>query len=136
MDRGRVRRGRVERLAPLIQERVTTLADVIPLVAFLFSDPFAPEPASFDKAIRDDPEAKSILEQVRDGFARIEWKATSMRPVLDAAVERTGRKLGKVQAPVRVAALGSTVGLPLFESLEELGRDRTIARIEATIAAI
>ncbi len=128
--------GAFERLAPLIQERVTTLADVIPLVAFLFSDPFAPEPASFDKAIRDDPEAKSILEQVRDGFARIEWKATSMRPVLDAAVERTGRKLGKVQAPVRVAALGSTVGLPLFESLEELGRDRTIARIEATIAAI
>ena len=52
-----------------------------------------------------------------------------MRPVLDAAVERTV-ELGKVQAPVRVAVLGSTVGLPLFESLEELGRDRTIARID------
>ncbi|MGB9112181.1 MAG: glutamate--tRNA ligase [Acidimicrobiales bacterium] len=124
------------RLAPLIQERVTTLADVIPLVAFLFSDPFVPEPESFDKAIRNDPEAKSILETAREGFAGIEWNATSMRPVLDAAVERTGRKLGKVQAPVRVATLGSTVGLPLFESLEELGRDRTIARIEAAIAAI
>jgi glutamyl-tRNA synthetase len=124
------------RLAPLIQERVGTLADVIPLVAFLFSDTFACDEASFDKAIRDDPEAKSILEQVREGFAGIEWKASAMRPVLDLAVERTGRKLGKVQAPVRVATLGSTVGLPLFESLEELGRDRTLARIDGAIAAL
>ncbi len=128
--------GAFERLAPLIQERVATLADVIPLVAFLFVEPFTPEVASLDKAIREDPDAKSILEQVREGFAGIEWKVSAMRPVLDVAVERTGRKLGKVQAPVRVATLGSTVGLPLFESLEELGRDRAIARIDAAIAAI
>jgi glutamyl-tRNA synthetase len=125
-----------EHLAPLVQERVSTLADVVPLVAFLFVDPYVSEPASFAKAVRDDPEAKSILEQVREGFIEIEWKASAMRPVLDAAVERTGRKLGKVQAPVRVATLGSTVGLPLFESLEELGRDRTIARIDAALAAL
>jgi glutamyl-tRNA synthetase len=128
--------GAFERLAPLIQERVTTLADTIALVGFLFVDSFVPDQESFEKAIRDDPEAKSILEIAREGFARIEWKAASMRPVLDVAVERTGRKLGKVQAPVRVASLGSTVGLPLFESLEELGRDRTVARIDAAIAAI
>ncbi len=125
-----------ERLAPLVQERVATLADVIPLVSFLFVEPFTPDPESFDKAIRDDPEAKSILEQAREGFSEIQWQASNMRPVLDAAVERTGRKLGKVQAPVRVATLGSSVGLPLFEALEELGRDRTIARIDAALAAI
>jgi glutamyl-tRNA synthetase len=128
--------GAFERLASLIQERVATLADVIPLIAFLFVEPFVPDVASFDKAIRDDPEAKLILELAREGFAEIEWKAAAMRPVLDAAVERTGRKLGKVQAPVRVATLGSTIGLPLFESLEELGRDRTIARIDAAITRI
>lgn len=126
----------LERLAPLVQERVATLADVVPLVAFLFVDPFVPDAASFGRAIRDDPEAKAILEQAREGFARIEWRAMAMRPVLDAVVERTGRKLGKVQAPVRVATLGSTVGLPLFESLEELGRDRTVARVDAAIDAI
>jgi glutamyl-tRNA synthetase len=125
-----------ERLAPLIQERVTTLADVIPLIAFLFAEPFVPDAASFDKAIRGDSEARLILEVASEGFATIEWKAPAMRPVLDAAVERTGRKLGKVQAPVRVATLGSTVGLPLFESLEELGRVRTIERIDAAIATI
>jgi glutamyl-tRNA synthetase len=128
--------GAFGRLAPLIQERVATLADVIPLIAFLFVEPFVPDASSFDKAIRGDSEASSILEMASAGFAAIEWKASAMRPVLDAAVERTGRKLGRVQAPVRVATLGSTVGLPLFESLEELGRVRTIERIDAAIAAI
>ena len=125
-----------EHLAPLIQERVATLADVIPLISFLFLEPFIADEASFNKAIRDDPQAKSILEQVREGFVGIEWRASAMRPVLEAAVERTGRKLGKVQAPVRVATLGSSVGLPLFEALEELGRRRTIARIDAALAAV
>ena len=108
---------------------------MIPLISFLFSEPFIPDEASFNKAIRDDPEAKSILEQVREGFVGIEWRASAMRPVLEAAVERTGRKLGRVQAPVRVATLGSSVGLPLFEALEELGRGRTMARIDAALAA-
>jgi glutamyl-tRNA synthetase len=39
--------------------------------------------------------------------------------------------LGKAQAPVRVAVTGRSVGLPLFESLEVLGADRTLARLRA-----
>ena len=42
-----------------------------------------------------------------------------------------GLKLGKTQAPVRVAVTGRTVGLPLFESLELLGADRTLTRLRA-----
>lgn len=41
----------------------------------------------------------------------------------------------RAQAPVRVAVTGRTVGLPLFESVELLGRDRTLARIDAAVAA-
>lgn len=53
-----------------------------------------------------------------------------------AAGESHGLKLGKAQAPVRVAVTGRTVGLPLFESLEILGRDRTLARIDAALAKL
>ena len=45
--------------------------------------------------------------------------------------EARGLKLGKAQAPVRVAVTGRSVGLPLFESLEVLGRERTLARLAA-----
>jgi glutamyl-tRNA synthetase len=45
--------------------------------------------------------------------------------------EKHGLKLGKVQAPIRVAITGRTVGPPLFESLELLGRETTLARLAA-----
>jgi glutamyl-tRNA synthetase len=55
---------------------------------------------------------------------------------IDAAIkrilaERHGLKMGKAQAPVRVAVTGRTVGPPLFESLELLGRDETLRRLRA-----
>ncbi|WP_372346374.1 hypothetical protein [Streptomyces sp. KL116D] len=58
----------------------------------------------------------------------------SRRPCL-AAGEAHGLKLGKAQAPVRVAVTGRTIGLPLFESLEILG-EQTLARIDAAPAKL
>ncbi|MFC9063578.1 glutamate--tRNA ligase, partial [Streptomyces sp. NPDC057074] len=53
-----------------------------------------------------------------------------------AAGEAHGLKLGKAQAPVRVAITGRTVGLPLFESLEVLGKEKALARIDAALARL
>ena len=50
--------------------------------------------------------------------------------------ERRGLKLGKTQAPIRVAVTGRTVGPPLFESLEALGRERTLARVGAALERV
>jgi glutamyl-tRNA synthetase len=50
--------------------------------------------------------------------------------------EQHGLKLGKAQAPVRVAVTGRTVACPSFESLEVLGKDRTLARIHAALAKL
>jgi glutamyl-tRNA synthetase len=47
--------------------------------------------------------------------------------------ESVGRKLGKAQAPIRVAVMGRTTGLPLFDSLAVLGRDETRRRIAAAL---
>ncbi|MDH4145505.1 MAG: glutamate--tRNA ligase, partial [Acidimicrobiia bacterium] len=55
---------------------------------------------------------------------------------LAAVGERLGLKLGKAQAPVRLAAMGHSVGPPLFESLEVLGRERTLARLRAARARL
>ena len=123
-------------LAPLVQERATTFAEAESLVEFLFAPEFAVEDASFEKAIVKDPEAGSILVEARERLARCDFEAESLRAQITELGEARGRKLGKVQAPIRVAALGRSVGLPLFESLEALGRNRTLERIDGAIARL
>jgi glutamyl-tRNA synthetase len=120
-------------LAPLVQTRVATLSEVAPLVAFAFVDPFAPDEASFAEAVLGDALAETILEGAVDGFSSCPWDAAALRKVLEDVAARTDRRLGKAQAPVRVAVLGHRVGLPLFESLEVLGRERTLERIRAAL---
>ncbi len=124
-------------LAPLVAERVATLADVPAYVEFLFGDSFEIEPASYEKAIAKDAEAGAILSEMRSRLGAVSaWAAEVLKSELEAIAEAHGRKLGKTQAPVRVATLGRTVGLPLFESLEVLGRDETLRRLDAVLAAV
>ena len=95
--------------------------------------------ASWQKSAERDGVAGSILESVRRGFESVgpsDWAAPVLKDVLTTVAEAHGRKLGKAQAPVRVATLGRTVGLPLFESLQVLGRDETLRRLGAALGAL
>ena len=56
--------------------------------------------------------------------------AAMIRLATLAVADGVGRKLGKAQAPIRVAVTGKRVGLPLFESLEVLGPERTLERLQ------
>ena len=124
---------RFARLAPLVQERAATLSEAADLVEFLFTPDFAVEDESFVKAIERDPDAHSILVEVRERLQSCAFEAPLLKAEILQLADDRGRKLGKVQAPIRTAALGRTVGLPLFESLEVLGRARTLARLDAAI---
>jgi glutamyl-tRNA synthetase len=121
-------------LAPLAQTRVTVLSDITANVDFLFLDEPVDDEASWAKAMKGDPAA--LLTTVRAKLADAEWAAGPLKEAVLAAGEEHGLKLGKAQAPLRVAVTGRTVGLPLFESLEVLGRDRTVARIDAALAKL
>jgi glutamyl-tRNA synthetase len=121
-------------LAPLVQERVGLLAEAPRYVDFLLAPTFEVEAASFDKAVVRDAEGPAILREARDRFGSApQWEAAPLKATLEAIADAHGRKLGKAQAPVRVATLGRTVGLPLFESLEVLGRERTLARLDEAL---
>jgi glutamyl-tRNA synthetase len=124
------------RLAPLVQERASTLSEAASFVEFLFGDHFVVEDESFAKAIEKDPDAGLILSEARSRLESCTFDAASLRVEIEQLAEAHGRKLGKTQAPVRVAALGRRVGLPLFESLEVLGRASTLERIDAAIARL
>jgi glutamyl-tRNA synthetase len=123
-----------EALAPLAQTRLTVLSDITANVDFLFLDQPVEDEASWQKAMKEGSDA--LLRTAREKLAGAEWQAETLKEAVLAAGEEHGLKLGKAQAPVRVAVTGRTVGLPLFESLEVLGRDRTLARIDAALAKL
>jgi glutamyl-tRNA synthetase len=122
-------------VSALVQERVTVLSEVPAMVDFLFLDEPDTDDASWQKAMASTPEvaaaAAVVLDAVATAFESVEWNATALKDTVIAAGEAAGLKLAKAQAPVRVAVTGRTVGPPLFESLEVLGRDRVSARIRA-----
>ncbi len=121
-------------LAPYAQTRLTVLSDITANVDFLFLDEPVDDEVSWQKAMKDG--AAALLTTARAGLAAAEWSAEPLKAAVLAAGEAHGLKLGKAQAPVRVAVTGRTVGLPLFESLEVLGRERTLARVDAALARL
>ncbi len=121
-------RGVFAALAPLAQTRVVLLADIVPMVDFAFLPEPVHDEASWTKAMKEP--AAEILASVAAAYADAPWRADELRVRLEAVGDSFGLKLGKVQAPVRVAVTGRTVGLPLFESLQVLGREETLRRIE------
>ncbi|MFC9221136.1 glutamate--tRNA ligase [Streptomyces hygroscopicus] len=123
-----------EALAPLAQTRLTVLSDITANVDFLFLDEPVADEASWTKAMK--PGADALLTSVRARLAEADWDAETLKAAVLAAGEEHGLKLGKAQAPLRVAVTGRTVGLPLFESLEVLGRERTLARVDAALAKL
>ena len=125
----------VRRLAPLVQERVATLSEAPELVGFLGvpDDAVPPDEAAWAKAMKDP--APAALERAEARLGELEgWTADGVRGALDAVAEDVGVGKKRVHAAVRVAVTGRTVGLPLFESLEVLGRERTLVRVRAARA--
>ena len=116
-----------EAVAPLAQTRVAVLSEIVALVDFLFLPDPPVDEAAWAKAMKEG--AADLLDAVVDAFDAAPWEAEALKAAVEAAGAVRDLKLGKAQAPVRVAVTGRTVGLPLFESLEVLGRERTLARL-------
>lgn len=124
-----------EAIAPYAQTRVTVLSDITANVDFLFRKEPVEDQASWDKAMKGEPAA--LLTTVRANLETADWSdPESLKQAVLTAGEAHGLKLGKAQAPVRVAVTGRTVGLPLFESLQILGKDRSLTRIDAALAKL
>jgi glutamyl-tRNA synthetase len=122
-------RGAVE----ISAEKIQTLADFWPLVSFIFDGP-VDDPAAFDKTIGADGGVEA-LSAARAALAGAQpFDPDTVEVALRGVVERTGAKPGKVFQPVRVAIAGQTVSPGIFETVALLGREETLARIDAALA--
>ncbi len=118
-----------EAVAPLVQERARTLAEVPGMVDFLFLEQPVVDQVAWDRAITRNPTAPALLAGAIASYRDVHWDAAALHGVTTELAERHDLKLAKAQAPIRVAVTGRSVGPPLFESLHVLGRERTLERL-------
>ena len=131
-------------LGALVQERVRLLTEVEPMIAFLIDDDVVLDDESWTKAMVKGKAAPEMLDAAIERLeALASWEAEPIRAAIEGAASAAGLvnaegqpQLSKAQGPVRVATTGRTVGPPLFESLEALGRARTIERLRAARARL
>ena len=119
-------------MAPLVQTRVALIPETIPMVDFLF----LPEPPIDDDAFTKAFASEWAVPALRDIAAEFEacdFSAESLKAATERVGERHQVKLGKLQAPLRVAITGRQVGPPLFEPIELLGRQEVLRRIQSAI---
>jgi glutamyl-tRNA synthetase len=117
----------VAQAVPLIQERMKLLSEAPALLRFLFED------------VAPDEKARKMLDGQGEYLAAVAERLEALEDWTAAAIEeamraiREERSLGAKKAfqPVRAAVTGTLISPPLFESLELLGRERTLARLRA-----
>jgi len=119
-------------IAPAVQTRVVLLEEVPAMVDFFFRPELEMAPEAW-RRVEADPQAGEVLTGALAAYEACEWQAERLHETTVALGEGLGRNGRKTQEPIRVAVTGRTVGPPLFESLELLGRDEVLRRLRAAL---
>jgi glutamyl-tRNA synthetase len=128
---------KVRAVTPLIRERIKLLRDVLSTADFFFVDQLPPyDPAELIPQKGDAAVALKVLTRAREVLAQTEFKHDPLDQNLRAAAQDLGLKAGQMFQPIRVAVCGRKNAPPLFETLEVLGRETTLVRIEQAIQKI
>jgi glutamyl-tRNA synthetase len=111
------------------RERVKTLKEMAVASCYFFGDSVEIDSKARDKHLT--PEALALLGELTTHLAALtEWTAASVHAAVQALAEGKGLGLGKVAQPLRVAVTGNTISPPIDLTLELLGRQRTLSRLE------
>jgi glutamyl-tRNA synthetase len=125
----------LELAMPLVAERINKLTEAAPMLGFLFVDEAAFERDADDveKLLGDD--GRQVVQAAYDALDGLHpWSTAAIQDALQSAlVDGLGLKPRNAFGPVRVAVTGRRVSPPLFESMELLGRDRSMARLQSAL---
>ena len=114
------------------RERAKTLKDMVRASTWVYQ-----EFEDYDeKAARKNltADAKPVLQRLHDVFSELEqWQAKAIHSLVEQVAEELAMKMGKVSQPLRVAVTGSAASPPIDATLELLGRDKTLRRIERAL---
>jgi glutamyl-tRNA synthetase len=127
--------GGVEALIPSIRERAHTLVEMVE-----WSEPYVKDPVVMDEKAAQKflkPDIAPSLEKFKDRIRALdEFKKDTIEPVFHQVLEEEGLKMGKLAQPLRVALTGRTTSPGIYEVMELLGQDRTVARLEGVLSTM
>ncbi|NYG58204.1 glutamyl-tRNA synthetase [Nocardioides daedukensis] len=125
----------LELAMPLVAERINKLAEVPEMLGFLFIDEadFTRDEADVAKLLNED--GKAVVQASYDALSALpQWSTAAIDEALrKKLVEELGLKPRNAFGPVRVAVTGRRISPPLFESLELLGRERSLGRLQSAL---
>lgn len=125
------------RITPLIRERIKLLRDVLTAADFFFVDQLPPyDPAELIPQKGDAAMAQKVLARAREVLANAEFKHDPLDQALRAAAQELGVKAGQMFQPIRVAVCGRKNAPPLFETLEVLGKETALERIDQALQKV
>jgi glutamyl-tRNA synthetase len=118
----------------LVRERIRLLNEVMSVADFILADELPPyDHAELIPQKGDANMAVSVLKRAREILANTEFTHDSLEQALRAASQELKIKAGQMFQPIRVAVCGRKNAPPLFETLEVLGKDKVIARLDQAI---
>ncbi len=123
------------RLVDLLRERSKTLVEMAALARFYYVDELSMDAKAAAKFLK--PELRPRLTELRAALESLDaWDRAALEPAFQKVIAAHGVELGALAQPVRVAITGGTVSPPIFETLEVLGRERTLRRLDAALHSI
>ncbi len=121
-------------LLDLLRVRSRTIHDIVRQAATYFQDAVEYDPEAITKQWRDAKSAADILAATRQRLAALQlWEPGAMEDALRTLAEELGISGGKIFQPLRVALVGLTVSPGIFDVLQYIGRDRSLARLDAAV---
>ena len=124
-------------VTPLIRQRIKMLSDVAAVADFFFVAELPPyDAAELIPQKGDLGLALAALERARHALTTAEFRHEALETVLRAAADDLGLKAGQFFQPIRVAVCGRKAAPPLFETLEVLGRETCLRRIDQAIRGL
>jgi glutamyl-tRNA synthetase len=127
-------RSKMLRITPLIQERIKLLRDVLEVADFFLVDQLPPyDSAELIPQKGDAAMALGALQRAHEVLAAVDFSHDALEAALRSAAAALGIKTGQMFQPIRVAVCGRKNAPPLFATLEVLGRDTCLARINQAI---
>jgi glutamyl-tRNA synthetase len=127
----------VRRVSPLLQERIRTLDEAVEMAGFFFRDGFELDPGGLGIAGRSPAEAADLFQRAHTAAgAAPSWMAKEIEAPLRALAEQSGLSAGQLFGPLRLAITGQAVSPPLFETMEIIGRETCLERLQAAAASL
>jgi glutamyl-tRNA synthetase len=125
----------LEQAMPLVAERINKLTEAVEMLDFLFVEEtaFAVDEADAEKLLNDD--GRAVVARALPALEALpEWSTAAIQEALQAElVDGMGLKPRNAFGPVRVAVTGRRISPPLFESMELLGRERSLGRLQSAL---